>query len=410
MIDRPRTETMMVITNIPTPYRLPLYRRLAERIATYDAEFHVHFLGRGNRQRRWVIAEEELDGFSWSKGSGNRSDRYAEARREIRRRRPQTVVLAWAMDLLALRLLLYCRIRGIRTWVLSGETEHTARIRSYPRLRRWAREPFFRLASGFLSYGTESARYLRRRGVPSRKIICGINVVDTEFFRRVGAASRADGTAAALRHHAEAKAAAPVCLHALYVGELLEFKGLAPALDAIASLRRDDIVLHIVGSGPFEDVLRARAMQLGIDRLVHFHGYIQKADLPRYYAMADVLLFPSWGDVFGLTMVEAAAVGLPIIASPISGGTADVVADGVNGIVADPRSVSTFAAALKQLADDPGLRERMGRASESVAATRLTLDRSADAYLRVFGFDPSSTTNPARLDGDPPSDASSINI
>ena len=100
------------------------------------------------------------------------------------------------------------------------------------------------------------------------------------------------------------------------------------------------------------------------------------------YAEADVFAFPTLDDPFGIVVLEAAASGLPIVASPFAGATADVVRDGVNGFVAEPDDTASWARALVALARDPVLRRRLGEAAHDAVRDR-TPERAADGYARA---------------------------
>ena len=370
------------VTNIPTPYRLPQYRAFARALAADAIDLTVYFIGSGKRPRYWKIDESEFEGIEAIYGRPGASIpmRALGITRTIDRMKPAVVVLAWAMDPTALLMLWHCRARGIPCIVYTGETDDAAAQRSYPRVRDSFRQLFLRSADGFVVYGTSAASYLRRRGVDPERIAIAINVVDTEFFRTSVDALRAGGSDAELRAGYTTRDGRPYGMHLLFVGELLELKGLPLLLDALAATGRDDIALHLVGSGPQEAELRAHAVRLGIEGAVYFHGYRQKPELPSYYAMADVLVFPSLKDVFGLVMVEGAAAGLPVIGSMLSGGTVDIVRDGESGAIVDPRDRAAFAAAIARLAEDSELRERMGASAKRHALESLTPERSAEGY------------------------------
>jgi glycosyltransferase involved in cell wall biosynthesis len=81
-----------------------------------------------------------------------------------------------------------------------------------------------------------------------------------------------------------------------------------------------------------------------------------------------VLLFPSRRDQFGVVVLEGAAAGLPIIASPRAGATTDLVEEGVSGFVVDPDDIDGMAARLVELARDSALRARLGSAAQTRAA------------------------------------------
>jgi len=246
------------------------------------------------------------------------------------------------------------------------------------------RRLFFRSVTGFLSYGESSSLYLTSCGLPKRKIVTGLNIVDTDFFRRAVDQCRSNG-------QRPIDAAGDVipngrfACHVLFVGYLLPVKGAAELLEALATLDRRDIALHIVGDGPEREEIQKLANGLGLADRVFVHGYIQTPDLPRYYAFADAVVFPSLWEVYGLVMAEAAAAGLPIIASRYAGGTADIVRDGVNGLVVDPGDEEELAGAMSMLASDPDLRRRMGEASRSLVEESLTLSESARRYVQALG-------------------------
>lgn len=372
------------ITNIPTPYRLPYYRALNRRLESAGIDLHVYFLGQNKRPREWKIGEDDLKGFHHTLNSGGLEKAYANITRAIREMKPDLVVLAWAMDPLALRLLLHCRLRRIPCLLFTGETIGTAAGRSYAPLRAISRKPFFRLATGFVTYGTRSTEYLLHNGVPKERIATGLNVVDTEIFRNNVEELRASGQAVLERDRYRMPDGNSFACHLLMVNYMIPGKGVSSTIRALKRLNRRDIALHIVGSGPREEAHRALVKAESMEDFVFFHGYRQTSELFIFYAMADVFLFPSSIDVFGLVMVEAAAASLPVIASRHSGGTVDVIEDGVNGIIVDPRDLEAYAAAISRLCDDPELRVRMGAAGRARSLEFLTLDESAGRYEKAI--------------------------
>jgi glycosyltransferase involved in cell wall biosynthesis len=371
---------VLTVTNRPTPYRLPLYQELARRLSEQGESFHVHFLGNARSSRRWKIPEGALDGVEHSIRNEDRSAGRA-AIETVRRLSPSVVLIAWSMDLTALRLLLYCRRRRIACLVVSGESPYSARANSYRRLREIYRTIFFRLASGFISYGRSASQYLLDSGLPPSRLTTGINVVDTEFFRRSVDAERQDGSHPFDSTGRSIEETEGIRFHLLFVGYLLPEKGVGETIEALRQLQRRDVALHIVGDGPMMESIRTQIISASLGDRVFLHGYQQTEELPRYYAFADAVIFPSLWEVFGLVMVEAAAAGLPIIASKFAGGTADIVDDGINGVVVDPSNAAEAAHAIAHLADNPDLRKRMGLVSRRRAEEVLTLSESARRYL-----------------------------
>ncbi len=138
--------------------------------------------------------------------------------------------------------------------------------------------------------------------------------------------------------------------------------------------------LTVVGQGPEEPGLRTLAGDLGVP--VRWQGFIDQPALPHLYAQADVFAFPTLLDPFGIVLLEAAASGLPLIASPHGGATGDLVRDGVNGFVIEPRDTAAMAARIVQVATEPELRARMGHAAYAATQGR-TAARSANGYLEA---------------------------
>src|SRR4029078_12686329 len=99
-----------------------------------------------------------------------------------------------------------------------------------------------------------------------------------------------------------------------------------------------------------------------------FRGFVDQPGLPSVYAEADVFAFPTLDDPFGIVVLEAAASGLPIVASPFAGATLDLVEDGRSGFVVSPDDRDAWARALVTLAPGPPLRRRFrGRGANTAA-------------------------------------------
>lgn len=375
---------ILYVTNMPTPYRLPLYRALAARLAERGDRLTTFFLGYARSERAWRIDADELAGFEHVTARRRDARVVGELIARMRRTRPAVVVIAWAMDHVALAVLVAARWMRIPVIVVTGETVATASHYRFARLRRAVRQAFFKGVSGFVTYGSQATAYLLGAGVPAARITTGINTVDVERFARQAAGARASGAASAARAAFRQPDNEAFAAHLLFVGYLHGEKGAAQAIDALALAGRPEVALHIVGSGPDEGLLRERVRAAGLDGRVFLHGYRQTGELAASYAMADVVLFPSLVEVFGLVMVEAAACGVPVIASLRAGGTPDVVVDGETGLVVDPADTRAFADTIARLLDDPLLRATMGAAAAERARTLMTIDRSAGRIIEAI--------------------------
>jgi glycogen(starch) synthase len=155
----------------------------------------------------------------------------------------------------------------------------------------------------------------------------------------------------------------------LYVGRLDPRKGVDTALEALPLLP-GEAALTLQGSGDpgYVAELRRRVAALGLDGRVRFAAEPRER-LPDLYADHDALLFPvRWEEPWGLVPLEAMAVGRPVVATG-TGGSAEYLRDGENCLLFEPRdSAEALAGAVRRLASDPRLRERLREAGLSTAA------------------------------------------
>jgi UDP-glucose:(heptosyl)LPS alpha-1,3-glucosyltransferase len=209
------------------------------------------------------------------------------------------------------------------------------------------------------------ARYYgRREGV--RVIYHGVDL-DTFHPRnraRCGASTRA-----------ELGVPPGACL-ALYVGDLQ--RGAAAALRAVA--RAPGVTLVFV-SGSRADAERALARAEGVADRVRFQPRSKQVE--RYFAAADVFLFPTLFETYGMVIAEAMAAGLPVVTSRAAG-AAELIEHGENGwLTGAPWDPDAIAAGLRTLAADPALRARMGAAARARIAA-YTWDRVAEETLSIY--------------------------
>ena len=160
----------------------------------------------------------------------------------------------------------------------------------------------------------------------------------------------------------------------LYVGRISREKDLDVLADAYRRLRDEGlpVQLFVVGHGPYSEAL-AQSLPEAV-----FTGYLRGKELATAYASADIFVFPSTTDTFGNVILEAQACGVPVIVSD-SGGPKELVEDRTNGLITRSRDVDDFARAIRSLATDAALRERMGN-----AARKSVVDRSWPNAFRKF--------------------------
>jgi glycosyltransferase involved in cell wall biosynthesis len=224
----------------------------------------------------------------------------------------------------------------------------------------------------------EIRRELLAHDVPPDRIHGIPNGVDTGVFRPATAAERAS-----LR----GKLALPAGPVLVYTGRLVSYKGLPMLLDAwrVLSGRREG-TLVLVGEGGrdmhnCEPALKNFVATHELGARVRFTGAVTAVE--DWLRAADVFVFPTENEAFGLSLVEAMACGLPAVTTRV-GGLADYVVDGVNAAVIRPGDRQALVAAVEKLLDDPAAAAALGQAARETACSRFGEDAIAGRYERLF--------------------------
>ncbi len=160
----------------------------------------------------------------------------------------------------------------------------------------------------------------------------------------------------------------------LAAGRLTEPKNFPGLLDAVLLLRRRGVRLRVMiaGEGPLRAFLERRVDELGIGDQVILSGVVQ--DLPELMLGADLFVLPSLWEGLPLALLEAMACGLPVVATQIAG-VADVVEEGVSGLLVQPGDAAELAQAMATLLADPARRAAYGAAGLEIVRRNFSFTR-----------------------------------
>jgi glycosyltransferase involved in cell wall biosynthesis len=166
----------------------------------------------------------------------------------------------------------------------------------------------------------------------------------------------------------------------LFVGRLHQRKGLDLFLPVFKDvLKEQEAVLKIVGSGEKEKSLKQQVERLGIKEHVKFTGYLPDPEMRREYSSASIFVSPSRYEGFGITLLEALASGLPIVATD-TGIAGSVVEEGRNGFVVDHEHMKE---AILGLLGDGLQREQFGARSRQIAK-KYTWESAAKRMIEIY--------------------------
>jgi glycosyltransferase involved in cell wall biosynthesis len=336
--DDGRRSRVAILTHMVTPYRVPLFEHLAQHF-----DVVVFYSGHESNRVEWHGVERELKQARVKRSRGV-TIRYWKRRNgtpfdagffhitpgflsDLMRSRPDALI-STEMGFRTFVALLYAAVYNKPVWIWWGGTAHNAR--SIGLLRKLFRRVVARWARRWISYGRSSTEYLLSLGVQRREILQIQNCVDERAY-------------AAPAEPAFHLATRPVLLH---VGRMVPLKGIDLLLETAKSLQVEGLRFStlLVGDGPERKALEEQVGRLAL-RDVHFAGSVPAARMPSVYRSADLLVFPSLRDVWGLVVNEAMWAGLPVLASLYAGCASELLPP---ECIFDPFDADEFTVKLRK--------------------------------------------------------------
>jgi len=167
------------------------------------------------------------------------------------------------------------------------------------------------------------------------------------------------------------------------VAQMIPRKGHRYLFAALPGLvdKYPELQVLVFGQGPLLAELRADVAARGLEGVVHFAGF--RHDLASWIGGLDMLVHPAEMEGLGVSLLQAAAAGVPVITSR-AGGLPEAVLDGVTGLLCPPADVDALAAAIDRLAGDPGLRRQYGEAGRARILAEFSIDRMVEGNLAIY--------------------------
>lgn len=357
---------MAIITNVPSPYRVDFFYYLQTHYEAY--EFSIIYYCNDSMARQWKADEERIVNSHFVPSKTIRikkrfDDHYISfpvgVGRLLKRLAPQ-VVVAMEYSPAILQAMHWCKKNRIPYVSWTDGTINSEK--NIGHLQRLSRRYIFKRADAFIASSHAAMENQLAYGASREHCHISMLTVDLDKYYIRNRAGYSDML--------------------LYVGSLIQRKGVDLLIDALAACRNRRVKLVIVGDGQEKENLKEQARALGISERVEFLGFLSGDELRRCYAEAGAFVLPTREDCFGLVLIEAMCAGLPIIVSKYSDGAEETVLEGVNGYIVDPDDREKFAEKIDRLFADEHIREEFG--SESYENTdKFRFENVAVGYIEA---------------------------
>ena len=351
---------LLIITEIIAPYRIPVFNALSENAGI---DLHVIFLSETDPSlRHWRIYKDEIRFHyqvlpSLRLRMGRRSILVNRGlKKALAQFSPQTIICGGYNYLASWAAARWARRQGIPFLLWTESTVRDSRGGHV--VTEWIKQKFVNSCDGFVVPGRSSFEYLKQLRVPENLIYTAPNAVDNDFFARASQHVKSEDAVYRASHNLPER-------FILCVGRLVPEKGIFDLLTAYAELNsevRSAVALVFAGNGSAENDLTAQAAKIVQGRIIVL-GFCQREELAALYGLAEVLVFPTHSDPWGLVVNEAMACGLPVVCSKVAGCAADLVQDGWNGRTVPPRELAQLSAAVESLLRDNDVRSSMSAKS-----------------------------------------------
>lgn len=306
---------IVLVTNTPPPYRVPIFERLA---LTKGVEFHAIFCARREPNRAWDLPPMAFAHHFLRERFITVDERYIHHNPDVvpllLKLKPD-VVITDGFNPTHLYAFLVARMRG---WPHVAMTDGTWDSEQALSLKhRLVRRLVYRGSSAYIAASDGGQKLYRSYGIAPEACFYSWLCIDNQRF------------------HPDASQ--PARLHDfMFCGRLEPAKdplfALAVARETAIRLQRRTRLL-LVGSGSLDAELKSHALDEAAWVETRFHGFATQAELPALYRSARVFLFPTHGDVWGVVANEACAAGLPVLVTPHAGVASELVANDINGYV-----------------------------------------------------------------------------
>lgn len=369
---------VLLITNIPTPYRIPFFNEINQLITKNEGDFSVVFAANGYDRRKWIVEKEQFN-FKYDvlenteisgKTEENTSFTYKGVLKLILKEKPSHVIVS-GFSRASLKVFFLSFFMNFKLILWTGSVPQQGQKESF--LKKFYRKTLASRVKHFITYSEASKKYLTSLGTKEEKISVSLNTVDTSFFEDEVDQAR--------------KLIIPdEKLHLTYLGYLSKRKNVLALLEVFEKLlqKNSNLVLDIIGDGEEKENLVQFAKNIGIQDKVIFHGYKQRDELTSFFAQTAIFLYQTNFDIWGLVLNEAMASELCCVASVNAISTQELIEHGENGFAVNFNETQTVETFIQQLIDSEDLRLKFASNARKTVQRKASLKQSVSDFVNAL--------------------------
>ena len=331
-----------IITNIPAPYSLDLFKTITD--VEPDIDLNIVFSAMSRKNRQWTIDQTKLknvhslDAYIISKRDGDyiRYIHIPKGTWKTLNKINPDILLVYEYNITSVISMIWAKRKNRKfVHVTEGTLWSENNIGFFQKILR----RFILHYSDFcVACSSKSKEKLLKWKVSNEKIATILLTSDISKYKEI-------------RHERGKKSE----INLLYVGSVERGKGIDLLINSLKYIKTPSkLVVRIVGNGSKKNIdeIQGLIKKENVEADVILTGFLEGEQLLEEYRKADVFVFPSRSDCYGLVLVEAYSAGIPIVASMYADGAYDVVENGVNGIIEDPYDAKAVGSAITKIIND----------------------------------------------------------
>ena len=350
----------IIITNIPSPYRVLQFNLLNERLKT---DLLVIYYRKNESNRKWTVPELSNNHLFLKPSYFSKFNIFPDIFSVLFKNAPDIIIAAGFTPTILIAFL-YAKLKKKKFIVFTDSWYHSVNQLSF--IHKFLRRTIIPKADASICIGKKGKQFLTDYGAKANSVFISPLAIDNSYYNKF------------IKNMEKRE------YDLLFSGQFIDRKMPFFIIGVLKELNKsfNKLKFLLIGSGPKEKDILMALDSLNINYT--FPGFIQQSELPSYYANAKILLFPTRNDPWGLVANEACAAGTPVITNELSGVADDLIIHNYNGFIL-PLNINTWCDHIKSLLDD---KKRLNSFSQNALnkVEEYSLNNSVEGMLSAINF------------------------